>query len=1804
MKPSSETHSSVGSKNLSNPLVFASPIKHSEIPLNSVQHLVKLKEKAIEELDDFPSLSPSKSKSIKNKFVNVSPFTQNLNKFNDNYNRNITNDTPVNNNINRHDDSSNNNDKDNGSKLSKSEINRMNVIANRMTPSPSKKNLTKLKAIQSKLDTSPKRDNNNSDTSNSRGSGINSSTFTKTFSTKNINKHLNTATKSDTDDLKLYSFICRMIEIKKWIENLLKINLNINISNIDEFPEYLTNGVLLAEVVKHFNPSSKKKVFNPDSTYKLGRKKDFRFTENIVFFLNFTKDIKLPSMFIFETNDLYERKNIPKVIACLHALACLIGTPIEPIDISGIDIDNDKLRKIKHSIGNNILSKKYIEGFNEAVRVNMGGDIKPIKLIEFEDPVLSINKESIIEKPKMTLGALEDNIKEEKEERDYDDEKSSNFQSLESPIASSISLSSLDKIDSLIDNSIDIYQPPSDKQMQQAREARLLFNNDDNLLPSMPSIHSFNEIQEKYMFLIDEENKDLMLDHQNIEVSKDEKTSNILDIETIIKLQAVSRGFLIRFNLFVDKMMFKKNEPSIIKFQAICRGFMKRNLIDTNKSKITPGNSILVDKKIEDEFGSSEMMKTLLKNKTVYQDMMRKLPESRKYEDQIVTLQSLIRSKFIKDKYWEMRKSLLHDLNLIIKLQSKFRGGIIRKQIIDGVYQKPIKTIVTEKTRKPNDFKTYKVVKVEPFSKQNHHQTSKQNNNYEDDLFETFSSDPNSSAIFTPLNAPSTPPLSPKKRNISKIQHSPTKISLNKFVQPLKPLDPPNLQIKNDDQETLSTNPVIFKEKNKNKSTLTDDEAIELSKLRQEKHLSKYNGEIIALQSLARGNIVRYQLNSFIGNIYTNEKTFSNFISICKGAIARNAYRHIRHELNSFQNEIITIQCLLRGIDTRVEYDCLIEDLTDYSFEIKSLQSVIRGNCLRNKIKERNDYYKRPDNLAKIIRLQAIIRGLKGSNDYKSLINEPNPPLTAVKRFINLLSGNQGIQIVNDEKEIMKLKVGINDEQERLRKEIDNLNKLKEKVIVLRKNGIKVKDIENKLNLNVESGFDEINKTNQTLNLTLINTNNIENNIDVDGTINGDTSCLGTFFWVLQNKNYWPQVLDFIEVDETIVEFSYGNIEDWVLKCFNYNDLKYETNYETTKEEGLFMKLIVSTFSMFAKRYDDESFKQFIKERRNIKYHVFNWELLIHTFLNMPQMRKTMKQDFGDLVFLVTCDSEITFECDPMNIYEDFEDEIDRKQRLDVEVGNIAPLDIQIVNDQFVKNMQNLRDTVFAIFDMIFRNIARIPNFLRTLLKEIYDNLKNNFELNDTYLLGFIGSIFTKCYIIPMFLQPINYSIKIEEFGEQYDNVFRNLELAGIVINQCAFMKPFDLENEPYLTCLNPFIEKLRISMKDFLKELIDVSNIELTYKKNFTVDENDLKIKLNDVIELVSIWRDFEREIIKDNSLELTINEIKNLKEISYDKHGFIQIHIKNVVNYDEVINSRLIIEAKKYLIYILQIQSGEDLVDLLVNQITPADELKYKEIIKRECKLNINNEMQKLSFPEVKKRTIEMLHELENRGLVDSSDGYMKMVNLIADDIRHKREVEDKRIKEKQIIVDSLTALKKRSNIYHNVYQEYDIIIKKELNDRLTNTLFPPELNKSSASNNSNNFSSSTASNSSTASKSKKMFMKLFRRSGEKLKLKGLASSTSTTIPSITRSKEKQKPKDSIKIPAKSLVEKGVIVDGTNITGRSEAILKCTAPNTFLLTAPSLNRQVKIDDLLSKYNTDAADRALLKIIISSFYM
>lgn len=103
-------------------------------------------------------------------------------------------------------------------------------------------------------------------------------------------------------------------EILGWIEAVLAEQLPSG-----SFEEVLRDGTVLCRLMNKLSPGSIAKINTSGGQFKQ--------MENINHFQEAAKQYGVPTIDVFQTVDLYERRNIPQVAQCLMALGRTVSTP-------------------------------------------------------------------------------------------------------------------------------------------------------------------------------------------------------------------------------------------------------------------------------------------------------------------------------------------------------------------------------------------------------------------------------------------------------------------------------------------------------------------------------------------------------------------------------------------------------------------------------------------------------------------------------------------------------------------------------------------------------------------------------------------------------------------------------------------------------------------------------------------------------------------------------------------------------------------------------------------------------------------------------------------------------------------------------------------------------------------------------------------------------------------------------------------------------------------------------------------------------------------------------------------------------------------------------------------------------------------------------------------------------------------------------------------------------------------------------------------------------------------------------------
>uniref|UniRef100_A0A1I7T714 Calponin-homology (CH) domain-containing protein n=2 Tax=Caenorhabditis tropicalis TaxID=1561998 RepID=A0A1I7T714_9PELO len=132
----------------------------------------------------------------------------------------------------------------------------------------------------------------------------------------------------DVDERRLnrvaYEYLCRCEEVRTWLSECLKDD---SIASITELEENFRNGVILARLGHSFAPEivPEKGIFDiKQEKYKQNDSVPvYRHSDNIMQWRRAMESVRLPEIFIPETADVFEGRNM-KTVFCLFALATLL----------------------------------------------------------------------------------------------------------------------------------------------------------------------------------------------------------------------------------------------------------------------------------------------------------------------------------------------------------------------------------------------------------------------------------------------------------------------------------------------------------------------------------------------------------------------------------------------------------------------------------------------------------------------------------------------------------------------------------------------------------------------------------------------------------------------------------------------------------------------------------------------------------------------------------------------------------------------------------------------------------------------------------------------------------------------------------------------------------------------------------------------------------------------------------------------------------------------------------------------------------------------------------------------------------------------------------------------------------------------------------------------------------------------------------------------------------------------------------------------------------------------------------------
>lgn len=493
------------------------------------------------------------------------------------------------------------------------------------------------------------------------------------------------------EDLKYYEFLCRVAEVKRWIEQLIKEDLPSEIELC--VGDALRNGVFLAQMTQAINPELVPAIF------PAGEKLQFKHTQNINAFFSLVENVGVPDSFRFESQDLYNKKNLPQVFETLHILITIITkkwpgkTPILS-NLSGqIEFDMEDIKKCKRawprirdfkSLGKSLPNTSAVQSpFKEkpsGLINDFGKFTKPSSQVKDSvDNSFITPKKNVISNTHIAtdMGHINESalVSEPR---------------LKSPVFISKTLASpLNDADSYRPASIYLPTPTFKDREVFEKTPQLSYSPTKNTSLSYysPSISKHISYDTEFYKRRSQTRREDIEYYRSFNYSpsryspvRRKKMSEDEFLENIIELQSQCRGSNTRFNIYMQDRLIGLFFNELNLLQARSQGYLLRKKMNIRTTvKITP-----------EEAESQQQLQALLLGVRMRNHMDTIRIRCLRNEREHVKLQCIARSLVVRRNTKEKLLAIQQIKNRLENLQAVIRGVTIRNILVDNTFKKDV----------------------------------------------------------------------------------------------------------------------------------------------------------------------------------------------------------------------------------------------------------------------------------------------------------------------------------------------------------------------------------------------------------------------------------------------------------------------------------------------------------------------------------------------------------------------------------------------------------------------------------------------------------------------------------------------------------------------------------------------------------------------------------------------------------------------------------------------------------------------------------------------------------------------------------------------------------------------------------------------------------------------------------------------------------------------------------------------------------------------------------------------------------
>ncbi|KAG9292036.1 hypothetical protein G9A89_017935 [Geosiphon pyriformis] len=736
---------------------------------------------------------------------------------------------------------------------------------------------------------------------------------------------------------------------------------------------------------------------------------------------------------------------------------------------------------------------------------------------------------------------------------------------------------------------------------------------------------------------------------------------------------------------------------------------------------------------------------------------------------------------------------------------------------------------------------------------------------------------------------------------------------------------------------------------------------------------------------------------------------------------------------------IIRVQALARGWFLRREWQERVRQMENLERWAIKLQALSRGAIARRKFQDRLEYFRK--NIEKVVRIQSLYRAKKDGDAYRSLTIGSNPPIGTIKNFIHLL--NDSYFDFEEEIELERVRqvviqrIRTNDQSEIL------LNTLDIKIALLVKNRITLDEVIAVANPKKrQRRLSQLRSSGGSFALK-----------SLDKESRHRLELYQQFFYLLQTQPSYLARLFFIMNKTRVPEKTKKMVEGVVLTLFGYA--------QNAREEFLLLKLFQR--SMWEELESVDTLQEFM--RGNFMF----MKLVVH-YNRGAKERKFLRDLLGPLVKHVMEDDYMDLETDPLVIYRT----LVNAEELRTGHPSSRPTDLsqtEALNDPeiriaFIHHLQRLRKETEVFLNAICLSLPKMPYGIRYISRELKKALVKKFpNESEDAVMKVVGHLVYYRYLNPAIVAPEGFDV-IETVVSPMQR--KNLAEISKMLNQISVGRLFTDENM-YLQPLNEYVTYASNRFSGFFTAVTEIQDPEMF----FNIDEyNDLTRTHKPIIYISPVEVFSMHEMIvqrldlivpqPNDPLRQIITELGDVPSLDEEQNASasneISLTLTNRHHVDsnhkstEVDISQLFMETKRYILSILRVQTGKNLLDILVSPVTHQDEQAYADLCQGDRQKNnghssaesserhVMHDITNMKFTELKKLTLQNVLRLEAEGKLSRQNNYQDILNAIAVDIRNKHLRRVQRQRELKQIKQTLTNLDEKRTYLDDQIQSYN--------------------------------------------------------------------------------------------------------------------------------------------------------------------